>query len=324
MVAGVALARRRRGPLGARCADRAHERQQLFLQRALCLGLAVSAPVALVAAIAGWQFPLRSAAPRFRRKLRARGPRRLDRGHPWAGQRLLAGATAPRSDARASPSYRRRCARARRACAARLCAGADHRLAQAAPAAVLLFVPHRADAAQARRGSRASALHPARNRHRHSQPGIHARSTQSGRRFAFLARERRAAGAVARCRIGSAVLLPACSRPLPSPMRRGPPAARARLRCCASPRGPCCCPRRCSSWPLFAFHRPLLAALYDESFPGAAACRRAALRRQPGAHRGVDRRCSRFMRRPAPGRLPLGSSSRCRFSRRSPSPPEIG
>ena len=70
---------------------------------------------------------------------------------------------------------------------------------------------------------------------------------------------------------------------------RRPIPVRARPAWCAKRRSWCCCRRRCCSSLLFAFHRPLLAALYDPSFQASPARGRAAFRRQPGAHRVLDR-----------------------------------
>lgn len=146
MVAGVALNGVGAGLSVLVAQTRLHARQQLFLKRALCLGLAVSAPVALASAIAGWRFSSvlggASLSPQTLALAALAGwvavIHGLVNGY-WLGQQrrdlmlALAVASAVASLALA--------VLAPRAFVLELII-----VAQAVPAAVLLFVPHRADA----------------------------------------------------------------------------------------------------------------------------------------------------------------------------------
>ena len=123
------------------------ERQQLFLRRALALGLAVSAPVALVAAIAGWSLSERlggaSLAPQTSALAALAGWIAVIHvlvNNFWLGQQrrdlMLGLAFISAAVALASAAF-----------APQALVMEALIVSQAAPAAVLLLVPHRAEAA---------------------------------------------------------------------------------------------------------------------------------------------------------------------------------
>jgi hypothetical protein len=123
------------------------ERQQLFLRRALALGLAVSAPVALAAAIAGWSLSERiggvSLAPQTAALAALAGwiaVMHVLVNNFWLGQQrrdlMLGLAFISAAVGLAAAAF-----------APQALVMEAVIVAQAAPAAVLLLVPHRAGAA---------------------------------------------------------------------------------------------------------------------------------------------------------------------------------
>jgi PST family polysaccharide transporter len=146
MVAGVALSGVGAGLSVLAAQTNLRERQQLFLRRALFLGLVVAAPVALAAALAGWHFSASlggtAIAPQSLALAALAGWIAVIHGlvnSYWLGQQrrdlmlalAFAAAAIPLAAAVLAPS----------AYTVELII-----FAQAAPAAVLLFVPHRAGA----------------------------------------------------------------------------------------------------------------------------------------------------------------------------------
>ena len=147
MIAGVALAGVGAG-LSVLVAQTARpERQQLFLRRALFLGLAASLPVAIAAGALGLGFAdLLGGDASSAHSVALAARRRLDRGDPWPRQQLLARPATPRPDARVSRRCPRRSSLAAAVFAPRAFVMELIVLSQAAPALVLLLVPHSAAA----------------------------------------------------------------------------------------------------------------------------------------------------------------------------------
>lgn len=145
MVASVALSGVGAGLSVLVAQTRLHERQQLLLRRALALGLAVSAPVAAAVALAGWNASERIGGAGLAPQAAAlAGWIAVIHGLVnsfWLGQQrrdlMLGLALVSAAAALAAAAF---------APQARLIELVI--VSQAAPAAVLLFVPHRAEAAR--------------------------------------------------------------------------------------------------------------------------------------------------------------------------------